>query len=150
MRVRGEKSVMAREFVSPRVGDSGWREGDKRKQGEVDVSLIYYSHRLKSELGRLRGRVRQAEKGYVWTSRFVQLFHGRLPLRASDFVSDRPVFRETGSFAFRRNRGLLTLFFGRLIFGASEWARICSRHTWSLFCSRCRREILRVLQKPMA
>ena len=40
MRVRGEKSVMAREFVSPRVGDSDWREGDKGRQGEVDASLI--------------------------------------------------------------------------------------------------------------
>ena len=41
MRVRGEQSsVMAREFVTPRVGDNGWREEDKERQGEVDAWLI--------------------------------------------------------------------------------------------------------------
>ena len=74
----------------------GWRqrlgEGDKGRQVEVDAWLIWYSHRLKSELEQLRGRVRQAEKRYVGTSRFVKVFHGRLPSRARDFVSDWPVF----------------------------------------------------------
>ena len=28
----GEQSVMARIFVTPRVGDSDWREGDKGRQ----------------------------------------------------------------------------------------------------------------------
>ena len=92
MGVRGEQSVMARKFVTPRVGDRGWREGDKGRQGEVDAWLIQYSHRLKSELEQLRGRARQAEKRYVGTSRFVKVFHGRLPSRARDFVSDWPVF----------------------------------------------------------
>ena len=40
MRVRGEQSVMAREVVTPRVGDSGRRERDKERQGEVDAGLI--------------------------------------------------------------------------------------------------------------
>ena len=63
--VTGEKSVMAKEFVTPRVGDGGWKERHQGRQGEVDAWLIWYSHRLKSELGRLRGRARQAEKRYV-------------------------------------------------------------------------------------
>ena len=37
MRVRGEKSVMTREFVSPRVGDSGWRE--ETKEGKEKSTL---------------------------------------------------------------------------------------------------------------
>ena len=37
MRVRGEKSVMAREFVSPRVEDSGWRE--ETKEGKEKSTL---------------------------------------------------------------------------------------------------------------
>ena len=37
MKVGGEKSVMAREFVSPRVGDSGWRE--ETKEGKVKSTL---------------------------------------------------------------------------------------------------------------
>ena len=37
MRVRGEKSVMAREFVSPMVGDSGWRE--ETKEGKKKSTL---------------------------------------------------------------------------------------------------------------
>ena len=61
----GRKSVMAKEFVTPRDGDGGWKERDQGRQGEVDSWLIWYSHRLKSELGRLRGRARQAEKRYV-------------------------------------------------------------------------------------
>ena len=36
----GERSVKAREFVTPRVGDSGWREGEERRQGEFDACLI--------------------------------------------------------------------------------------------------------------
>ena len=41
------------------------------------------------------------------------------------------------------------LFFGRMIIVANESARICSRQTLSLFCSRCLRGILRVLQIPI-
>ena len=37
MRVRGEKSVMAREFVSPMVGDSGWKE--ETKEGKKKSTL---------------------------------------------------------------------------------------------------------------
>ena len=37
MRVRGEKSVMAREFVSPMVGDSGW--GEETKEGKKKSTL---------------------------------------------------------------------------------------------------------------
>ena len=40
MRVSGEQSVIAREFTTPRVRDSGWRGGDKGRQGEVDAWLI--------------------------------------------------------------------------------------------------------------
>ena len=75
----------------------GWRQrlGERRqrkaRRSRRLVNLVP-SHTLKSELEQLRGRVRQAEKRYVGTSRFVKVFHGRLPSRARDFVSDWPVF----------------------------------------------------------
>ena len=73
------------------ICNSGWREEEKARQGEVDACLIQYSHSLKSEQERLRGRERQAEKRHVWTSRFVHVLRGRLPSCARDCDSESPI-----------------------------------------------------------
>ena len=84
--------MLVRQLVTPRLGDSVWREGDKGRLGEVGAWFIQYSHRLRSDLEWLRGRTSQAKERYALTSLFLEGLRGRLPLRARDFISDWLVF----------------------------------------------------------